>query len=107
KLAPAMMTRTLLATDPALVAAASPAEQARVRAIREGILPVSRRAEGLLNDAALAGRPQKMELQKITAPTLAVACKDDGFDTHAGAVHIADTVPGARLLEFERGGHVW
>lgn len=107
KLAPGRMTQTLLATDPALVAAASPEEQARVAAIRDGLLPVSRRAEGLINDAMLAGRPAKMPVERITAPTLAAACRDDGFDTFAGASYIAATVPGARLLEFPSGGHIW
>jgi hypothetical protein len=40
KLAPGPMTRALLATDPALVAAAPPEEQRRVAALLAHILPV-------------------------------------------------------------------
>ena len=46
---PDQITETLLATDAALVHAASPDERARVRAILRSILPVSARAKGLLN----------------------------------------------------------
>jgi hypothetical protein len=55
------MIGALLATDPALVHAAVPAEQARVRSILRDIQPVSQWAEGLLNDGALAGNPEPME----------------------------------------------
>jgi 2-hydroxy-6-oxonona-2,4-dienedioate hydrolase len=99
--------RTLLATDPALVAAASPAEQERVNEIMRGILPVSARARGLLNDARLAGNPAEMNLAAISAPTLAISLEDDFFLTADAARHIADTVPGARLIVYPDGGHVW
>jgi 2-hydroxy-6-oxonona-2,4-dienedioate hydrolase len=33
--------------------------------------------------------------------------QDDRFGTHAAARHIAATVPGARLLSFATGGHIW
>jgi pimeloyl-ACP methyl ester carboxylesterase len=101
------MIATLLATDPALVRRASPDEQARVRAILHGILPVSDRARGLLNDGRLAGNPAPMALDKITAPTLALSLADDRFLTLDAARHIAASVPGARLAVWPEGGHVW
>ncbi|NMG40859.1 alpha/beta fold hydrolase [Chelativorans sp. ZYF759] len=101
------MIRTLLATDPALVAAASPAERDRVSEILRGILPVSARARGLLNDARLAGNPAPMDLAAITAPTLAISLEDDAFLTADAARHIAETVPGSRLIVYPDGGHVW
>ncbi len=97
----------LLATDPALVHAASPEERARVRAIVRDILPVSDRARGLLNDARLAYTPAPMPLERIRAPTLALSLEDDRFETLAAARHIANTVPGARLLSYPTGGHIW
>lgn len=106
-LAPDSMIRTLLATDPALVHAAEPQERARVLSILRGILPVSARTRGILNDGRLAGDPQEMDLGRITAPTLAVSCEDDLFGTAAAARHIAASVPGAGLLMFPTGGHVW
>lgn len=104
---PDRITQTLLATDPALVRAASPEEQARVRAILNSILPVSERAEGLLLDASLAGDPPRMALEKIVAPTLAISLEDDRYLTADAARHIASEVKGARALIYPTGGHVW
>jgi 2-hydroxy-6-oxonona-2,4-dienedioate hydrolase len=101
------MISTLLATDPKLVRSAGATEQARVRSILRGILPVSARAAGLLNDALLAGSPTPMPLERIRAPTLAIALADDRFETLAAARHIASSVPGARLASYPTGGHVW
>lgn len=106
RLAPDMMIRTLLATDADLVHRAAPAEQARVQALLNDILPVSARARGLVNDALLAGSPEPMPLERITAPTLAISLADDRFQTLAAARHIAATVPGAKLVSFADGGHV-
>jgi 2-hydroxy-6-oxonona-2,4-dienedioate hydrolase len=101
------MIGALLATDPELVHRADPVEQARVRSILHGILPVSDRARGLLNDGKLAGSPEPMALGAIRAPTLALSLEDDRFETLAAARHIAATVPGAQLITFPTGGHVW
>lgn len=104
---PDTMIRTLLATEPDLVAAASPAERERVHQILRGILPVSERADGLMNDAKLAGNPAPMALKEITVPTLAISLEDDHFLTADAARHIAAEVPGADLIVYPTGGHVW
>lgn len=101
------MIGTMLATDPALVHAASPDEQARVRAILYGILPVSLKYRGLLNDAFWAGHPPDFPLAMISAPTLAISAEDDRFGTAEAARHIARTVPGAELMMLPEGGHIW
>jgi 2-hydroxy-6-oxonona-2,4-dienedioate hydrolase len=101
------MIGTMLATDPALLAAASPAEKARTERIMRGILPVSRRQRGLMNDAKLTANPARQDLEKITAPTLAISLEDDRFGTLDGARYLAAQVPGARLVAWPTGGHVW
>jgi len=101
------MIGALLATDPKLVKAAEASERRRVRSILRNILPVSERAQGLLNDAKLAYTPAPMPLERIRAPTLALSLEDDRFQTLAAARHIAETVPGAKLVSFPSGGHVW
>lgn len=101
------MIGTMLATDPALVASASPQEQARVERILRDILPVSSRSRGLMNDAVLAANPAQQALREITAPTLAISLDDDRFGTLDGARHIVEEVPGARLVTWPSGGHVW
>lgn len=107
KLAEDQMIATLLATDPALVHGASAEEQARVRAILRDILPVSARSRGLLNDGRQAGTPEPMPIGNITVRTLTLSAEDDRFGTAAAARHIAATVPGAELVMFPQGGHVW
>ena len=107
RLMPDVMIGTMLATDPALVAAASPAERARAERIMREILPVSRRTRGLMNDARLSANPAKQEVDRITAPTLAISLEDDRFGTLDGARHLASRVAGARLVTWPTGGHIW
>lgn len=104
---PDTMIGTMLATDPALLATATPDERARVNGILSDILPVSRRTNGLINDARLASNPARMDLSAISVPTLAISLEDDRFGTIAAARHIADVVKGARLVTYPTGGHVW
>jgi len=102
-----LMIGTMLATDPAVLATTSAAEQARVHDVLWNILPVSRRANGLLNDAALASTPAPMALEQITVPTLAISVEDDRFGTAAAARHLASVVPGTKLVIYPSGGHIW
>ncbi len=101
------MIGTMLATDPALVHAASLDDQARVDQVLRNILPVSRRQRGLLNDARLAGNPEPQALERIAAPTLAVSLEDDRFGTYDAARYLVSRVAGARLVGYPTGGHVW
>jgi pimeloyl-ACP methyl ester carboxylesterase len=103
---PDLLTEGLLATKPTLVKAADASEQARARHILEAILPVSRRANGLLNDARLAGNPAATAIETITVPTLAVSYEDDGFGTAAAARYIGQQVPHARVHIVPDGGHI-
>jgi 2-hydroxy-6-oxonona-2,4-dienedioate hydrolase len=102
-----LMIGTLLATDPALLKTVEAAEAERAREILRSILPVSRRADGLINDAQLAGHPAPSALETITTPTFAISVEDDRFGTAKAARHIAASVPDARLTVFSSGGHIW
>ncbi|RWE69081.1 MAG: alpha/beta hydrolase [Mesorhizobium sp.] len=106
RLAPDAMTRLILATEPALVHAASQKEQARVRAALKHVLPVSRRAEGLLFDSRTAGNPPPMELEKIACSVLAISAEDDLYGTAASARYVVANVPAGKLLLYPRGGHL-
>jgi pimeloyl-ACP methyl ester carboxylesterase len=97
----------VLATPPALVAAASPAEQARVGAMIDSILPVSVRADGLRNETSIATHLEPYALQAIRAPTLLISARDDGYGTYANAEYTAARIAGARFIGFEQGGHLW
>ncbi len=99
--------RWVLATPPALIGAASAAERARASAMAQGVLPVSLRAAGLRDDTGLGRSLRAQPLERIGVPTLVISARDDGFGTYAGAQHVAQQIPGARFLGFERGGHLW
>jgi 2-hydroxy-6-oxonona-2,4-dienedioate hydrolase len=96
----------VLATPPALVAAASAAEQARVDTMIDIILPVSARADGLRNESSIATHLQPYALEAIRAPTLLISARDDGYGTYAAAEYTASRIAGAKFIGFEQGGHL-
>lgn len=103
-LAPDFVTKTILATDPTLVA--SHEAQQQVAAIRQGLLPVSARARGLANDMRRSAKPPHLAYERITVPTLAISADDDLYGTAAAARFIAQSVPGAKAHIFPDGGHI-
>jgi pimeloyl-ACP methyl ester carboxylesterase len=96
----------VLATPPDRVAAASPAEQARVNTVLEHILPVSARAAGLRNETRVIKQLQPYDLAAIRAPTLLISARDDGYGTYAKADYTAARIAGAKFIGFEQGGHL-
>jgi 2-hydroxy-6-oxonona-2,4-dienedioate hydrolase len=98
--------RRVLGTPPELVAAASPAEQARVSAMLDSILPVSARARGLRNETTIAKSLAPMTLEAIRAPTLLISLRDDGYGTYASAEYTATRIADAKFIGFEQGGHL-
>lgn len=106
-LAPDLLTRSLLATDPVLLDRVSPAEHARARLMLHSIMPVRGRTEGMLLDARAAGAPATLDPSEIRVPTLVVSAEDDLFGTAGTARILEREVPGARLLIFDDGGHIF
>lgn len=106
QLAPDLVMRHVLATPPALVARASAAEQTRLHALADRILPVSLRAAGLRDDTRLGKSLDRYALETIRAPTLVVSARDDGFGTYAAARYTANQIRGARFVGFAEGGHL-
>lgn len=98
--------RYVLATPPEQVAAASTQERARVLAMADHILPVSRRAQGLRDDSVLGRSLGPYALETIRAPTLIVSARDDYFGTYAAAQYTASRITGAKFIGFDSGGHV-
>ena len=107
KAAPSLIIKTVLATPTEVVAGASQGEQARVRELMQRLLPLSRRTDGLLNDAAVAATLERYALEKIAARTLVVSLPDDLYGTYASAKYTAAQIPNARFVEYPSGGHVW
>jgi pimeloyl-ACP methyl ester carboxylesterase len=106
-LAPETLLNTLLATDPALLDRVSPDERRRADLIREGLMPISHKTDGLRNDGYWAGAPTQTAFEGITTPTLILSCADDLFGTADTARLLAARIPGARLVIYPDGGHIW
>jgi len=106
KIAPRTFIRSVLGTPPEVSARASADEQARLRLFLSHILPVRPRRLGLLNDAAVVSSLPRYDLEKITAPTLAISTADDLYGTFPGARYTAEHVPGARFIGYPSGGHM-
>lgn len=106
-LAPGQMIRTLLATDPALLERVDPDERRRAELILDGLMPISRKADGLRADAFWAGTPSPTAYDRIQVPTLIVSVGDDLFGTAETARLLADRIPDARLVIYPEGGHIW
>jgi 2-hydroxy-6-oxonona-2,4-dienedioate hydrolase len=106
-LAPETLLRTLLATDPALLARVSPQERRRAELIRDGLMPISHKTAGLRADGFWAGAPTATAFETIAAPTLILSCEDDLFGTAETARLLADRIRGARLVVYPEGGHIW
>lgn len=101
------MVRAILATPPKVVDQASSDEQKRAEQLLDMILPVSRRRDGLINDAKVTSNLPRYDLERISAPTLTISVADDLFGTYDGARYSARHIPHARFVGYQSGGHVW
>lgn len=81
-------------------------EAAFVDDLIDGFLPASRRVEGVNNERAAVCPDMVYRLEDIKAPTLLIHARDDRLNPFAVAQAIADRLPNARLIAFERGGHL-
>lgn len=104
---PGKLIGTLLGTDPMLLATTSQTERRRAFTILSGMMPISARAKGMLNDARQAGHPAAMDFSLLRMPVLLISAEDDCFGTAATARKIATVVPQAKLTILPDGGHIW
>ncbi|GAB4537299.1 MAG: alpha/beta hydrolase [Anaerolineae bacterium] len=94
----------LMGATSAVIAELTPGQQELVDRIIEEMNPVSLRSAGVVfdNRATLPGD----RIAAIQAPTLIVHATDDTLQPYHNAGFAAATIPGARLMRFERGGHL-
>ena len=104
--APDLAFRTILGTPPEVVASATRDERARLDRLMHSILPVSARRPGLVNDALVTTQLQRVELERITAPTLIISARDDGYGTWDGAQYSARHIARSRFVGHPVGGHL-
>ena len=101
------LIRSILATPPDVVKRADAAEQERVAAVLDHVLPVSARRLGLLNDAVIVTTIGRYDLERIAVPTLAISAADCLYGTYDAARYTAEHVRGARFVGYSTGGHLW
>lgn len=98
--------QSVLATPIADYEAATAEERRRADRLLNQVLPISLRAQGLLNDARIARDPPPYALELIRAPTLIFSTRNDLFGTYASAQYTVEHIRGARFVGYERGGHL-
>lgn len=106
KLARGMTIRTVLGTPLEEVEKATPDEQARIAQMLDLIQPISRRKNGLRNEAAVAQSLGRYDLERLTVPTLVFSVENDGYKTYAGAKYTAEHINGSRFVGYPTGGHL-
>ena len=106
RVAPGIMYR-LVGTSPDLVASLPASEAAKVDQTVRSLLPVSRRARGIANDAhSQSGALRPYPIEHIEVPTLLISAADDLYGTLGVAKRAAELIPDARVLSFPTGGHL-
>lgn len=91
------------ATDE-VIASLTPGQRALIDQIIDGMNPVAIRFAGTAFDNKAA--MPNARIAAIRAPTLVFHATDDTLQLYHNAAFAAATIPGARLVRFERGGHL-
>jgi pimeloyl-ACP methyl ester carboxylesterase len=91
---------------PALRAKLTPEDAATVAALVQGFLPVTDRLPGLANEGAAIDPAESYSFDRITAPTLIVHARDDGINPFPIAEFLSRSLPQARFLPLDHGGHM-
>lgn len=68
--------------------------------------PVTKRKDGLRNEAAAIDPQTLYPLEQITKPTLVIHSRDDGINPFAFGEYTAQHIPGAKFLSLGTGGHL-
>ena len=94
----------LMGADHAVIATLTPKQREMVERVIEEMNPVSLRTAGVTfdNRATMPGD----RIAGIQAPTLILHATDDTLQLYHNAEFAASTIPDARLVHFERGGHL-
>jgi len=81
------------------------ADRGWLEAELDGLFPVTRRADGALFDAFVSNPDvNSIGFRDLNTPTLIVHARDDALAPRWGAIGLAESIPGARLLVLENGG---
>jgi pimeloyl-ACP methyl ester carboxylesterase len=95
---------TLMGVPRTVVAGLSKEKREVLGHFIDGMNPVSLRREGVVFDHTREVPGPR--IAGVRAPTLVIHARDDTLQPYRNAEFFAATIPGARLLDFETGGHV-
>jgi pimeloyl-ACP methyl ester carboxylesterase len=103
KIAPSILIR-FIGVRPELFASSPQAERNRVMRVIRSIQPLSRRFLGINIDS----HPDVLRpaFEHIAVPTLIISTRDDLFNTLPAAEFAASTIPNAKLVVYDTGGHL-
>jgi pimeloyl-ACP methyl ester carboxylesterase len=94
----------LMGVSDAVIAGLTEEQRELADHVVEFMNPVSQRSAGVRFDNQAAMPNERVAA--IRAPTLILHAKDDSLQLYRNAEFAAATIPGARLISFERGGHL-
>jgi 2-hydroxy-6-oxonona-2,4-dienedioate hydrolase len=94
----------LMGANDAVIAGLTPAQRELADEIIDYMNPVSLRFAGVVFDNRAAMPNER--IAAIRAPTLIIHAKDDMLQLYHNAEFAASTIPGAKLVSFEKGGHL-
>ncbi|GAK60428.1 putative hydrolase [Candidatus Vecturithrix granuli] len=94
----------LMGANDAIIAGLTPEQRELIDKIIDDMNPVSPRSAGVAFDNK-AKMPNE-RIAAIQAPTLIFHATDDTLQIFYNAEFAASTIPGAKLVRFERGGHL-
>jgi pimeloyl-ACP methyl ester carboxylesterase len=95
---------TLMGADERVVAGLTADQRGLVDRIIDEMNPVAPRSAGVAFDHRAALPNER--IAAIRAPTLILHATDDTLQRYRNAEFAAATIPGARLVRFDRGGHL-
>jgi pimeloyl-ACP methyl ester carboxylesterase len=102
----AVVLKTFLGTPVEDFRTASAAEQEETLGLARKVLPIEPRAAGMWNDSVTNGSVPRYDLERIAAPALLIAARDDLYKSHLYAQYSAEHMPNARLVSYPTGGHI-
>lgn len=106
KVAHSALLNTILGTPVENYRHGTSAERRRVNQILRSILPISRRAAGIKNDAAVSSGLTPYHLEDIRVPTLVVSAADDLYRTYESGLYTAEQIHDGKFIGFSTGGHL-
>jgi len=106
KVAHLKLVETILGTPIRDYWTATDEDRRDLDAMLRSILPISKRAAGIANDAKIGSTLTRYALEEIRVPTLIIGAENCLYGTYQGSVYTAEHVPNAKLVTFKRGGHL-